>query len=116
MEEPIPYNAGGRPPKDPEQKRSKMMKCYLTPDEYSYLKLKCDLAGVSQSDFLRMVALEKVIKSKANPEELKKIRAELGQIGSNINQIAKAVNQGKRFREEDFKKLTDQLLEKLEEL
>src|SRR5699024_1387084 len=97
MEQHVPYNPDGRPKLDPEEKRSEKRQTHLTPSEAELIKLKCPMADMSVSQFLRDLARDKEITSAGNPAELKKIRAELGKIGSNINQIAKAVNSGKKF-------------------
>lgn len=112
----MPYNPDGRPKKDPEEKRSKLLKSYVTPEEYDLITLRCALADMSISDFLRSLALDQEIDTSANPEELKKIRAELGKIGSNINQIARAVNSGEEFDEARLKKLAAWLVQTIEEL
>ena len=116
MEEFVPYNPDGRPAKDPEEKRSERITSYVTPEEYDTIRIKCKLAGMSVSDFLRSLALGKEISTQANPEELKKIRAELGKIGSNINQIAKAVNSGEEFDEKRFKEMAHWLVKTIEDL
>lgn len=95
MEKFVPYNPDGRPKLDPEEKRSELLKAYVTPAEADLIKVNCSLAGLSISDFLRSLALDKEIKPVANPDDLKSIRAEIGKIGGNINQIAKKVNEGK---------------------
>ena len=116
MEKHVPYNPDGRPKLDPEEKRSELLKSYVTPGEADLIKVRCSLAGMSISDFLRSLALDQEINSTANPDELKKIRAELGKIGSNINQIARAVNSGEEFDEERLKKMADWLVQTIEQL
>src|SRR5699024_562644 len=95
------------PKLDPEEKRSELLKSYVTPGEADLIKVRCSLAGMSISDFLRSLALDQEINSTANPDELKKIRAELGKIGSNINQIARAVNSGEPYEAHRRQKRAD---------
>jgi negative regulator of replication initiation len=116
MEKHVPYNPDGRPPLDPAEKRSEFLKTYVTTEEYDLIKIKCKMAGMSVSDFLRSLALDQEIDTSANPEELKKIRAELGKIGSNINQIAKAVNSGEEFDEKRFKEMAHWLVQTIDNL
>ena len=116
MEKHVPYNPDGRPKLDPEKKRSELLKSYVTPAEADLIKIKCTMAGMSISDFLRSLALDQEIDTTGNPDELKKIRAELGKIGSNINQIARAVNSGDEFDEERFKKMAHWLVQTVEQL
>ena len=89
------YNAGGRPPKNPDEKRDQVLKCYTTKEEKEAIKFKANFAGLSVSDFLRDLALDMEVSHKANSEELQAVRYLLGKIGGHTNQIAKAVNQGK---------------------
>src|SRR5699024_11552996 len=86
------------------------------PGEADLIKVRCSLAGMSISDFLRSLALDQEINSTANPDELKKIRAELGKMGSNINHRARAVNSGEEFDEERLKKMADWLVQTIEQL
>jgi hypothetical protein len=116
MEEAVSYNSGGRPRKDPADKRSVKKQTHFTPDEAAEIEINCALAGMTEAEFLRKLALDQEVSAQANPEELKKIRAELGKIGSNINQIAKAVNQGKKFDEARFEKMSHWLVQTLEKL
>lgn len=116
MEPETPYSLGGRPKLDPEEKRSKLLKSYVTPEEYTLIRMKCNMAGMTASDFLRDLALDKEIDTSANPDELKKIRAQLGKIGGNINQIARAVNSGGEFDEERFKKMAHWLVKVIDQL
>jgi len=116
MKQHVPYNPDGRPKLDPEEKRSEKLQTHLTPSEATLIKLKCSMSDMSVSQFLRDLALDKEIDTSANPEELKKIRAELGKIGSNINQIAKAVNSGEEFDEQRMKKMARWLVQTIEQL
>lgn len=119
MSEPnVEYNSGGRPPKEPEEKRDKVIKCYVNEAEKEEIEMLAAAAGMTVSEFLRRLGLGTEVEPPANPKELKQIRAELGSIGGNINQIAKKVNQGEisDTTETDFRKLIEYLHKKLEEL
>jgi hypothetical protein len=109
-------STGGRPEKDPATRRSACLKCYLTEAEKTRIQTKCELAGLSASDFLRALALGKQINKRGNPADLKKIREALGKIGGNINQIVRAVNSGQDFNEARFKKMAVWLVKTIEEL
>src|SRR5699024_514892 len=104
MEKHVPYNPDGRPKLDPEEKRSELLKSYVTPAEADLIKIKCMMAGMSISDFLRSLALDQENHPTGKPDELKKIRAEPGKIRSKLNPIAPAVNSRDEFEEERFKK------------
>lgn len=66
--------------------------------------------------FLRELALDKEIDTSVNPDELKKIRAQLGKIGGNINQIARSVNSGKKFDEDRLEKMAHWLVNIIDQL
>ena len=67
---------------------------YLTDDERSALEIKARAACLPTSTFLRRVALKKKIEQP--PTEIsRKQYAELARVGSNLNQIAAALNAGK---------------------
>ena len=67
---------------------------YLTDDERAVLEIKARAACLPMSAFLRRVALKKKIEQP--PKEIsRKQYAELARVGSNLNQIAAAINAGK---------------------
>ena len=70
----------------------------LTDIELAYLDQSAKSLHVTRSEYLRNLILEKPMIYKyevvADNEQLKKLNAEIGKIGSNLNQIAKHLNQG----------------------
>jgi len=67
---------------------------YLTDHERAVLEIKARAACLPMSTFLRRVALKKKIEQP--PKEIsRKQYAELARVGSNLNQIAAAINAGK---------------------
>ena len=67
---------------------------YLTDNERAVLEVKARAACLPMSTFLRRVALKKKIEQP--PKEIsRKQYAELARVGSNLNQIAAAINAGK---------------------
>ncbi len=71
------------------------MELRLTPEEEQILLSRATERGLSMSDFLRSTALaSRPRTTRANPERAALIRglAELGKLGSNVNQIARAIN------------------------
>lgn len=70
----------------------------MTEAEYLIIKENAENAGMSVSEFIRSSCLgKKVIIRKdtiVDMPEIREIKANLGKIGSNINQIAKYFNQG----------------------
>ena len=84
-----------RPQKNLSERRTKRAEIRLTEaEEITLVGLASD-SGLSLSDLIRKVALgSKPRIQMANPERAAFIKglAELGKIGSNVNQIAKALN------------------------
>ena len=67
---------------------------YLTDDERASLEIKARTACLPMSTFLRRVALKKKIEQP--PSEISRDQyAELARVGSNLNQIAAAINGGR---------------------
>ena len=66
---------------------------YLDDDERAALEIKARVARLPMSTFLRRVALAKKIEQP--PSEISRRQyAELARVGSNLNQIAAAINAG----------------------
>jgi uncharacterized protein (DUF1778 family) len=84
-----------RPQKHSAEKRTYMIRVRLTDNEKKQLKEAADIAGFTLSDHVRVKAIASLPRHrKANPERAALIRslADLGKIGSNLNQIARAIN------------------------
>lgn len=90
------------------RKRTKMLPTRWTPDEYEKLTRRSHQAGLSRAAFIRLQTLgEEGPRSQKRPSlerrNLAQLHAELGKIGSNINQIARHLNSGgemeRRFAE-----------------
>lgn len=84
-----------RPQKGGEDKRIEFFKLRLTLAEKTKLLELAATAGLSPSDFVRVKTIgSKPETRKATPERevLIKLQAELGKVGSNANQIARALN------------------------
>jgi hypothetical protein len=70
-----------------------------TPKQKAIIVAKCDAAGYSPSAFVLNILLGLPLPSRRHPsvdtQMLAKVLAELGKIGSNINQIAHHLNAGR---------------------
>ena len=70
-----------------------------TPKQKATIVAKCDAAGYSPSAFVLNILLGLPLPSRRHPsvdtQMLAKVLAELGKIGSNINQIAHHLNAGR---------------------
>ena len=81
-------------PLSPSSKLRDRVDIYLTPSEKSVVRDKAITAGLSISAFIRKAALSQQIK--APPRFALEKWAELSRLGSNLNQISKAINSGQR--------------------
>jgi len=88
----------------PNRKRPKKICAFLYEEEYDILKKKCEYTGVSISAYMRQMIRNGVIVT-YEPFAIKDVCFELNKIGTNINQIAKKVNENGMASETDFKKL-----------
>lgn len=86
-----------RPKKTGEEKRDFTIRVRVTPAEKKQLVKSAQQQGLTTSDFMRVKSISSApLFKKATPERAAFIKnlAELGKIGSNVNQIARALNQG----------------------
>jgi len=84
-----------RPQKDTAQKRSFMLRTRLTTTEKSRLDTLAKEAGFTTSDYVRKLVLGNIpTRHVPNPDRelLLKLLAEIHRLGSNVNQIARAMN------------------------
>ncbi|WP_028829045.1 plasmid mobilization protein [Proteocatella sphenisci] len=89
------------------RKRQNQIKIYLNDKETELLEEKSKIFGKNKSEFLR----QGIIRS--DPEELRKFNDNFEKliiqykaVGNNINQLARAVNQGRlRVESQEFEKL-----------
>lgn len=88
----------GRPSKEKALHHKNIITLRLTDIELDYLDQSAESLHVTRSEYLRNLILEKPMIYKyevvADNEQLKKLNGEIGKIGSNLNQIAKHLNQG----------------------
>jgi hypothetical protein len=101
---------GGRPPKSKNEKMSKLVSIYLTPEESELINIylsENNVINISKSEFFRTIILktidqrEIVLKKKSDP----KIVLELNRIGVNLNQIAKKLHSLNALSSDDILKL-----------
>lgn len=84
----------GRPPKAPQDRHSAQLNIPLKPADYARLRTKADKAETTVTDFVRASALgQKFTVVQSNNPDFDTIE-QLRRIGVNLNQIAKAMNQG----------------------
>ena len=87
-----------RPKKEKELKRDHRVTLRFTDVEYEIMTENAKNAKLPLAEYARLQALSKKVTAKyeivADIPELKKLIAEFGKTGSNLNQIAKHFNQG----------------------
>lgn len=84
-----------RPEKTAAERRTVRVEFRLTADEEKLLLSFAENAGLTVSDYIRRQTLNaQPLTRMAKPERAAMIRAlaELGKVGSNVNQIARAIN------------------------
>ncbi len=86
-----------------QRRRTHAMSMRFTPEEITTIRLKADRAGTTISGLLRHALLNVEPPRAAhtptiNQKAVLKLMAEIGKIGSNINQLAKHANAG-RYQE-----------------
>lgn len=93
------------------RKRTKQVKFFVDDEELEKINQKIELSGFTKSDYLRASALDKEI---IVIEDFKEFFIEIKKQGTNINQIARALNNGSsaelgKFEEftAEYKKLND---------
>ena len=87
-----------RPKKEKELKRNHIVTLRFNDTEYEIITENARNAHLPLAEFLRKLVMDKRVTVKyeivADVPELKKLIAEFGKIGSNLNQIARHFNQG----------------------
>lgn len=87
-----------RPKKDNELTYTRQINLRFTDTQYDIVCKASEEAGLSISEYIRKQLMKGKVIAKyeivADVPELKKLVAEFGKIGSNLNQIARHFNQG----------------------
>lgn len=93
-----PKNSGGRPQKEPFEKRCIQINIRVTIAENDYYQRQAEKAGLSVAEYLRRAGLNMIISIPRPLADAQLIR-ELNAIGVNVNQIARASNRGQDERD-----------------
>lgn len=105
---------GGRPIKQPHEKRSIQIKLRVTIAEDDYYKRQAAAAGLTVAEYLRRAGLNIVIRIPPSLADDRLI-TEINAIGVNVNQIARAANRGQEERE-FWRALGDKVANTLDEV
>ena len=104
-----------RPKKEKELKRNRRITLRFTDVEYEVITENAKSAKLPLAEYTRLQALNKKVTAKyeivADVPELKKLIAEFGKIGGNLNQIARHLNQGGQQTVEILTSLRQRLAE-----
>ena len=104
-----------RPKKEKELKRNRRITLRFTDVEYEVITENAKDAKLPLAEYVRLQALDKKVSVKyeivADVPELKKLIAEFGKIGGNLNQIARHLNQGGQQTAEILKSLRQRMAE-----
>ena len=84
-------NTGGRPAKEPAEKKGFKITVKMAMDEYGTLKSRAQEAGINQSEYIRQCIQASLVKQRITPELMNYIR-QLSGMANNINQIAHKAN------------------------
>lgn len=84
-------NTGGRPAKEPAEKKGYKITVKMAIDEYGSLKAKALEANINQSEYIRQCIQASIVRQRITPELVNYIR-QLSGMANNINQIAHKAN------------------------
>ena len=90
-----PRRRGGRPPGDPAARRGITVGVRVSARELDAITSRAVAAGVTPCQWLREAALSRRLPSPPVPEVNRQEYSALARLGSNLNQLARAVNEGR---------------------
>ena len=85
------HNKGGRPIKSPSQKLKYRIAVKLKTEDFYRIKSNAKKAGLTNTEYVRQMAINGIVKSRITPEILDCVR-KLSGMANNLNQIAKKAN------------------------
>ncbi len=108
-----------RPKKDKELRHKHQIMLRLTDTEYEIISQNAKSANLPLAEYARKQIMKQKVIAKyeivADLPELKKLIAEFGKIGSNLNQIAKHFNSG-GIHSQEMRKAIDQSITRIYEM
>lgn len=108
-----------RPKKDKELRRKHQIMLRLTDTEYEIVAENAKSANLPLAEYIRKQVMKQKVIAKyeivADLPELKKLVAEFGKIGSNLNQIARHFNSG-GIHSQAMRKAIEQSVSRIYEL
>lgn len=85
-------NKGGRPLLPDDERRNHRVEFWLNDAEFADLFYLCEHSGMTKGELVRSLIFKKQIRWMKTPAINRQAYAELGRIGSNVNQAAKLAN------------------------
>lgn len=85
---------GGRPKGDPSAVRASTIGVRVSADEYAALKAKAGQMSMTPAQWLREAALSRRLPSPPVPAINREQYVELARLAANLNQLARAANEG----------------------
>ena len=108
-----------RPKKDKELRHKHQIMLRLTDTEYEIISESAKAANLPLAEYVRKQVMKQKVIAKyeivADLPELKKLVAEFGKIGSNLNQIAKHFNSG-GIHSQEMRRAIDQSVARIYEM
>lgn len=98
---PPPKRRGGRPKHEPETVRGRTIGVRVSESEFAILKAKADTLATTPAHWLRQAALARRLPQPPVPAINRDQYAELARLAGNLNQIAKAANEGREVSVND---------------
>lgn len=108
-----------RPKKEKELQHKHQIMLRLTDTEYEIVSESAEAANLPLAEYVRKQVMKQKVTAKyeivADLPELKKLVAEFGKIGSNLNQIARHFNSG-GIHSQEMRKAIDQSVARIYEM
>ena len=92
---------GGRPKNEPGTVRDVTIGVRVSPSEYIALKSKSDTMSVTPAQWMRQAALSRRLPAPPVPAINREEYANLARLSANLNQLAKAANEGREVKVSD---------------
>lgn len=90
------HSKGGRPKSDPHLVRTMTIGVRVCPHEYAELREKASIMGLAPAQWLREAALSRQLPLPPVPTTNREHYAKLARLVANLNQLARAANEGQR--------------------
>lgn len=91
------------------RKRNYLVHIYISKEEHELMEIKMELAGIKTvSAYIRQLIRYGFV-YQVDYEPIREMNGQLGKIGSNVNQIAKRINETHHIYKEDMKNIKEMM-------